>query len=53
MDKPITINIPVTLDESLRELAKQKLVSKSALIRMILDEHVKAQARLQPEEVDA
>jgi predicted transcriptional regulator len=43
MDKPITLNLPVSLDERLRDLAKQKLVSKSALIRMVLAQHVEEQ----------
>jgi predicted transcriptional regulator len=53
MDKPITINLPVTLDDSIRDLAKQRLVSKSALIRMVLADHVEVQAakgQPQPEE---
>lgn len=43
MANQITFNIPSKLDESLKELAIKKMVSKSALIRIALAQYVAKQ----------
>ncbi len=40
MATQVTFNIPSKLDESLKELAIKKMVSKSALIRIALAQYV-------------
>lgn len=40
MDTTVTFNLPSELDESLKVIAKERMVSKSAMIRMILADHV-------------
>lgn len=40
MATQVTFNIPSKLDESLKELAVKKMVSKSALIRIALAQYV-------------
>ncbi len=43
MATQVTFNIPSKLDESLKELAVKKMVSKSALIRIVLAQYVAKQ----------
>jgi predicted transcriptional regulator len=40
MDTTVTFNLPSELDDSLKIIAKERMVSKSAMIRMILADHV-------------
>lgn len=40
MDTTVTFNLPSELDDSLKTIAKERMVSKSAMIRMILADHV-------------
>lgn len=40
----VTFNLPKPLDERIKGIARGKMLSKSALIRLVLQEHAEAEA---------
>ena len=44
MGVPLTVNIPASLDEKFKAMARDRLISKSDVVREALLEHVKKNA---------